>query len=370
MRIKKILGRTVLAAFGLYVLWLGWQIARFKRYESPISTTAQAALTAPPLYEFSGVYHIHSRYSDGWKTVDKIAETAAGAGLDFIILTDHGKPNYASLDAQGWNHGLLVLAGSELSTNRGHMVALGFDRPKNSTAFSQDAEVAVREIVALGGFAIIAHPYSKVRWSWGDLFEYAGIEIIDADSMLKRHPVRSLSYLPALLIKPGFALLKMIDPPEQALRKWDQLLSRRPALGFFSADAHLLYGAIFPVFHLHVLLDKPRSADFETARRQVFDSLRRGSFYSAVDAAADARGFRFWLEAGSLRAIAPFSFAHETVIIHDGKMIHRTRENEVTLPLSGPGVYRAEVYLRERTPLAPGVPWILSNPIYFGRENP
>jgi hypothetical protein len=42
----------------------------------------------------------------------------------------------------------------------------------------------------------------------------------------------------------------------------------------------------------------------------------------------------------------------------------------VTLPLSGPGVYRAEVYLRERTPLAPGVPWILSNPIYFGRENP
>ena len=37
-----------------------------------------------------GAYHIHSQRSDGSGTVDSIAAAAARAGLQFIILTDHG----------------------------------------------------------------------------------------------------------------------------------------------------------------------------------------------------------------------------------------------------------------------------------------
>ena len=184
----------------------------------------------------------------------------------------------------------------------------------------------------------------------GDFAEYSGLEIVDADSMLKRNFIASLPYLPALLIKPELVLLKMIDPPEQTLRKWDELLRRRPLSGYFSADAHFLYSAIFPVFHLHILLEKPLAAEFQDARHQVLEALRRGNFFSAIEAAAEARGFHFWLQGDALRASTPYSFAHETLIIQDGKVIFRTRENDLALPLREPGVYRAEVYLRERTP--------------------
>jgi hypothetical protein len=369
MTLKRIIGRVILLALLIYVLWAGWEVVRFHRYvtPAPADSTAlalsAAASSGPSFYELEGAYHMHSRYSDGRKTVDQIARAAAGAGLDFIVLTDHGRPNFAALDAQGRKEGVLVLAGSEISSNRGHLVALGFDRPDNS--FSSDAEIAAREISERGGFSVIAHPYSKIRWSWGDNFDYSGLEIIDADSMIKGHIVRSLPYYPLLLVKPTLALLKMIVPPDQALRKWDRLLARGPVTGYFSTDAHLFYGAIFPLFHLHVLLDRPPDADFAAARRQIFDALKGGRFYSAVDGAAAARGFRTSLEGGSLRVSAPFSFAHETVIIQDGQEIRRTGENELTLPLSAPGAYRVEVYLRERTPLNPGVPWIISNPVYY-----
>ena len=366
---KRILGRVIPAVILLYFAWLGWQIGHFKRYISD-SRGAEAASAGPGAFEIKGVYHIHSRFSDGRKTVESIAAEAAAEGLDFIILTDHGKPNEASLDAQGRKRGVLVLAGCEISSNRGHLVALGFDRPETGRLFSSDAETAVFEVAALGGFTVIAHPYSKTRWSWGRPAGYAGLEIIDADTMVRRNALRALPYLPALLLRPELTMLKIIDPPEQALRKWDELCRGGPVLGFFSADAHYLYSAIFPVFRLHVTLDQPPAEEFETARRQVFTALKQGRFFSAVDAAAEARGFRFRLQGPSLQLIAPFSFAHETMIIRDGRVIHRTVENGVSIPAPGPGLYRAEVYLREKTPLHPGVPWIVSSPVIVGKEIP
>jgi hypothetical protein len=386
---RKLLLRVLLAAVLFYVAWMGWQILRFQRYEStlpagpaptagpPSSGTAPDASArpagGPAVYEIEGAYHMHSRFSDGRKTVDEIAKIAAQAKLDFIIFTDHGKPNFESLDAQGRKDGVLVLAGSELSVSRGHLVALDFDRPEPGRVFSQNAENAVGEIRALGGFTVIAHPYSKIRWSWGELVEYAGLELLNGDSLVKQNVLAHLAYYPMLLVKPTFALLKMIAPPAAELGKWDQLLARRPGrpmLGFYSVDAHFLYGAIFPLFHLHVLLAAPPAADFETARGQIFAALRDGRFYSAVDAAAAARGFRFRREGPALRVSAPFSFAHETVIIHDGRVMRRTGDNEFAVALEGLGVYRAEVFLRERTPLDGGVPWIAANPIVIGKDAP
>jgi hypothetical protein len=398
MKLRKVVGRLLLSAVLLYVAWMGWQILRFKRYESTLLPASKTTTTgspkvntaspgvvsrgnpkvdiassgAPAVYEIEGAYHMHSRFSDGRKTVDEIAQIAAEAKLDFIIFTDHGKPNFKSLDAQGRKDGVLVLAGSELSVSRGHLVALDFARPESGRVFSQNAENAVGEVRALGGFTIIAHPYSKIRWSWGELVEYAGLELLNGDSLIKQNVLAHLAYYPALLVKPTFALLKMIEPPAAELGKWDQLLARRPGqpmLGFYSVDAHFMYAAAFPLFHLHVLLDAPPAADFETARRQIFAALREGRFYSAIDGAAAARGFRIRREGPALRVSAPFSFAHETVIIHDGRVMHRTRENEFAVALAGPGVYRAEVFLRERTPLDGGVPWIAANPIAIGKDD-
>lgn len=371
MKKKRILF-VLLALFLVYILWLGFILLRFKPNKS-----SQASLS-----EVEGVYHIHSRFSDGRKPVDKIIRVASRVRLDFIILTDHGKPNFDSLLSEGWKEGVLVLAGSELSVSRGHLVALGFKLP--STDFSQNTEQAVHEIAALGGFSIIAHPYSKVRWSWGEFVGYSGIEVINANAMLKRNFIFSLPYLPALLIKPEFYLLKILEDPSLTLKKWDELNNSHQVYGYFSTDAHLLYRPLFSLLHLHLLLEHPLSADFETAKREVYEALRRGKFYNAIDAASKAKGFKFWATNGNkitpmgetlffnspvtLEIEAPFPFAKEVHLLLDGKTILRSLEKTVSFEPTQAGTYRVEVYLKERSPLAHNIPWIVSNPIFLRKD--
>jgi len=132
---KKIL--IILLAFvSIYILWFFLNLLIFRTYKS-------LPTEADPL-EIQGVYHLHTQFSDGRKSVDEIAKLASQADLDFIIITDHGSPNYESYASQGWKEGVLVLAGSELSVSRGHLVALGFNLP--SRKLSQKAEHVAYEI--------------------------------------------------------------------------------------------------------------------------------------------------------------------------------------------------------------------------------
>jgi hypothetical protein len=380
---KKKLLAVVLAILVLYVGWLGFESLGSRPYISTASPApAQNAL------EIEGVYHVHTKFSDGHASVDELTAQASRERLDFLILTDHGNPNFKSLRSQGRKDGVLVLAGSELSVNRGHLVALGFRTPDRN--FSQKAEDAVPEVQALGGFTIIAHPYSKVKWSWGDVSVYSGLEIINADTMFKNNVGRVLPYLPLLLFRSRLPLIRMLEHPETNLKKWDQRGATSAVYGYFSADAHLYYRAIFSLLRLHVLLDEPLADGFDPAAGQVYSALRKGRFFNAIEAAAGARGFRFKAlaaggaafrmgdtisareaaAAGTIRfeARAPFSFLTEIHIVHDGRTIASTRDDVLTAEAQGPGVYRVEVFLKERSALAADIPWIISNPIFLRKD--
>ena len=374
LRKKKIL-LSILALFLLYIIWLSFNLLRFRTYKAP-------ALKPSPL-EIEGVYHIHTAFSDGRKSLDEIAKLASQADIDFIILTDHGNPNHESYSSQGWKEGVLVLAGSELSVSRGHLVALDFELPSRN--FSQNTEDAFYEIRAGGGFSIISHPYSKVRWSWGKFIEYSGIEIINVDSMLRINILASIPSLPALLIKPEYALLNMFDSPHRNLRKWDELNDLHPIYGYFSLDAHLLYRPALNLLRLHLLVRTPLSEDFDTAKHQVYEALRKGRFYNSIYAAAHAYGFGFSAEEEGGKTVpmgstvmfdspvilnieAPFPFAKEIHLVHNGKRIFRSTEESVSYEAAHPGTYRVEVYLTERSPLGKKIPWIVSNPIFLRKD--
>ena len=377
---KKRLFAGFIFLLGLYVLWFGSILLRQRaRREMP-------AEKRPSTHEIQGVYHIHTTFSDGRQPLEKVVTAASRQHLDFIILTDHGNPNRASLAGQGWKENVLVLAGSELSVSRGHLVALDF-RPPDRT-FAQNAEEAVQEVAAEGGFTVIAHPFSKTRWSWGGFAGYAGIEIADSDSMIKRNFWRAIPYLPALLLSPRIFLLKTLKRPSQSLRKWDEMGAKQAVYGYFSADAHLAYDTLFSCFRLHVFLGEPLAGKFEQARAQVFNSLRRGAFYCAVDSARPAGGFTFWAESrgsrfpmGSavplassprvqLRAEAAFPFAVQTRLLRDGEVVLRSEGPAISFPSVRPGAYRIEIYLQGGSPLARDFPWIISNPIYLREDGP
>ncbi len=370
---RRIVLAVVAVAVALYLGWLGFSALRFKPY---------LVKPVPGGQEIEGVYHLHTRFSDGRADVASIARDAAAAGLSFVILTDHGHPNLGSLAAQGWKSGVLVLSGSELSVSRGHLVALDFQAPRRP--FPQNAEESMRGIREQGGFTVIAHPYSKVRWNWEQKEEPSGLEIINGDAELRYHLLRSLPWLPALLFSPRLALIKMVGAPATALAKWDQLNASGRVYGYYAADAHILYKPLLNFVRVHIFLKQPLAKDFAAARTQVFEALRTGKFYNAVDAAGQARGFRFWAARKrrrfpmgsevrgqlplSLRVRAAYRFPKEVRLLRDGAVVATTSRNVLSYRATMPGTYRVEVYLRGRTPLGSRVPWILSNPIFL-REN-
>lgn len=396
MRSLRILRRLLLLGLAVYALWIGWRTLAYRRYgvaETEALRGARAAAAwGPREHELEGVYHVHSRFSDGKRTVDKIAAVAAETGLDFVVLTDHGAPNRDSLAAAGRREGVLILPGTEISSNRGHLAALGFDPPARD--FSRSAEGAAAEAAALGGFTVLAHPYSKTRWSWGEWAGYSGLELLNADSEARRDLPRLLLFSPLLLIRPDAALLALVGSPRRETEAWDRWGSGRLVTAYYAADAHLAYRMLFRLFRIHVLLPERPAEEFEAARRQVFGALQAGRFYSAVEAAAEADGFRYWAvqsgrilpmgstvtlgpgrgpgQAEPVRLIVrtPYRFRHEIRLLRDGRPTASSEGPELVFEAGEAGTYRAEVFLRERTPLRQEVAWISSNPILLRKETP
>ena len=85
---------------------------------------AASVTSLPPASTLRGAFHIHSNRSDGSGSVDAIAAAAARAGLQFIIVTDHGDGTRAP-DAPAYRSGVLTIDGVELNTTAGHYAAFG-----------------------------------------------------------------------------------------------------------------------------------------------------------------------------------------------------------------------------------------------------
>ncbi|MDP2391179.1 MAG: PHP domain-containing protein, partial [Acidobacteriota bacterium] len=104
-----------------------------------------------------GAYHVHSDRSDGSGSLDEIAQAAGRAGLQFVIVTDHGDGTRAP-EAPQYRHGVLVIDAVELNTASGHLVALGM--PAAPYPLAGTAGDVMADVRRLGGFGIAAHPDS------------------------------------------------------------------------------------------------------------------------------------------------------------------------------------------------------------------
>jgi hypothetical protein len=335
-----------------------------------------------------GVVHVHTTFSDGGGTPEEVVRAAKTAGLAFVAITDHN--NLDAKPFEGYHEGVLVLVGSELSTPVGHVLGVGLDRDP-AWRFNGDGLDALLDVRDLGGIPFAAHPFSArsdLRWTGWNLPGPWGIEVLNGDSEARRAGPRLL--LPAALyrLNPGYALLRSLVPPEEALRRWDEMLAKRDVIALAGADAHSRlaltkrlavrfpsYEALFAQARDYLLLDRPLSGDAAADRAAVLAAIGRGRFYIGLDAIAPADGFTFTVEDGgggrstmgdhvapaaSLRGIAGGRVPEGTrlVLLRDGRPVgEATGRLDVALP--GPGVYRVEARV-------PGfsVPWVVSNPVY------
>jgi len=112
----------------------------------------------------AGDLHAHTLHSDGLMTVPELAKFAAGRGLDFLAVTDHNTvSHHAELPAAAAAHGITLLPGQELTTERGHANAFGdigwvdFREPPDEWLAMTERE---------GGMLSVNHPYGgHVSWT-------------------------------------------------------------------------------------------------------------------------------------------------------------------------------------------------------------
>ena len=109
----------------------------------------------PATKTYKGAIHLHTRYSDGSGKVHDIIKAAQNAGLDYIIISDHGELLPEQIRFRGWHKNVLVIYGVELSAcffGRRHFLALGVDShlPYHKKPFEQKLVDIERD----GGFSL------------------------------------------------------------------------------------------------------------------------------------------------------------------------------------------------------------------------
>jgi len=107
--------------------------------------------------------HVHSVHSpDGRASVDALVGRAPAVGLDGLALTDHnttrGHERLGELRSR--HPALRLLAGVEVSTSDGHLLAYGLQEPPPP---HRPVEETVEWVTSRGGVPVLAHPFRLVH---------------------------------------------------------------------------------------------------------------------------------------------------------------------------------------------------------------
>jgi PHP domain len=351
--------------------------------------------TAMPSAVVNGAYHMHTDRSDGTGSVDDVAKAAARAGLAFVIITDHGDATRPP-DAPAYRHGVLCIDAVEISTDGGHLVALGLTGPAPYPLGGAARDV-IDDVHRLGGAAIAAHPDSpkpELRWRGGA--DVDGIEWLSADSEWRDESSgRLLAAAARSTVRGAETLVSLFARPRRTLQRWDSAARSHRVFGLAAVDAHARIGwdeteeprrwtlikwpsyfTMFRTLTQSVVLDAPLAGDAPADARRLLDAIRQGRSFSVVagiarpgllDFGASQSGVPVPMGGELPEPGAPATF-HVTVpgapgarvaLMQNGREVATARGTLVYSGPSSPGPFRAEVYLG-----ATGVPWLASNPIF------
>jgi hypothetical protein len=351
-----------------------------------------------------GVFHVHTRRSDGTGTVGDVAAAAARAGLQFVIVTDHGDGTRPP-DPPAYRSGVLVIDAVELSTTGGHYAALGLGRTPYPLA-GEPRDVA-EDVHRLGGFGIATHPLSEkadLRWrDWGVRVD--AVEWLNGDSLWRDAPASRLALAAwGYFARPVASIARLYQRPPM-LARWDGLPRSDRVVALAGTDAHARLGfrdspepyenpiylkvpsytVAFEVASLRVRLGQPLTRNPSADAAAVVGAIRAGRVHSVVDGLGRGAAFEFSASSGGaaageggqvpltdpavVRVRSNPPAGGWVVLYRDGAQVHRVQDQELVYASDRPGAYRAEVWV-PAVGRAGLVPWIVGNPIVVGQVEP
>jgi len=335
-----------------------------------------------------GAIHIHSRYSDGSDSMEKIIAAAKTAALDFVMVTDHNILKAKQLGWEGWHDGVLVVVGCEISARQGHCVAFSISDCRRLHKLPPPQYLA--KVKQQGGTAYVAHPKGNVKpefalklseWQHWENPDYDGMEIWSYmhDWIEGCHICNLREYLR----NPGDYVT---GPPAGILQLWDKLAAKRRIVGIGALDNH---AANFPIRKLPWAIVKifPHEFCFRTVRTHIItpplkhepedvqtllDAMHKGRCFMDYAPLGDATGFRFtathegreYQTGDEVHGGAAVDFhVHspcpaDIVLLRNGLAEASEEGTELHHTADGaPAVYRVEARIKGR-------PWLFTNHIY------
>ncbi|MCX7875977.1 MAG: CehA/McbA family metallohydrolase [Melioribacteraceae bacterium] len=348
------------------------------------------------MFEYVGVLHIHSVFSDGSGEIVEIVESAKECELDFLIITDHNTLRALNEGFEKWYGNILLLVGCEINDkqNLNHLLAFGINETISTRIPAKEYTKIVNES---GGIGIIAHPFEKrssmkehppYPWTEWESEDFHGIEIWNHMSEWMEGLTEQNKY--NYFLHP---LKSIVAPTSETLQKWDELNQKRKVVGIGGVDAHahkvnLLgfvelevfpYKVLFKSIRTHVLLDtslenSKLKNDFLFAKEKIYNSIKEGNCFVSNYYHGDAKGFRFYAKHKGkifpMGSSIDFTNGIELKIevpnenpsiklIHNGNEIANENKSKLNYKINEKGAYRVEVYLNENA-------WIFSNHIRIG----
>jgi len=344
-----------------------------------------------------GILHVHTNASCGSGSLTQVIAAAKAASLSFLAVSDHNIAISNAAVAAADPPEFAVIEGEEVSTSSGHYLALGItDAWRRGTSY--DARSLMASTRKAGAVNFVAHPFGlREKWRDWSVPDYDGLEIFNNDAIWRKNTIFDL--FNAFILYPvdsRLALLRLARTPHENLAKWDELQQTRPVAGICGSDAHAAinvsghiiarfpgYLSVFSLIREHALLPPSPATDAgETSATAILTALKNGNSFCALDDLYPADGFTQTvtmttnasaatptshttgpnsaaLTAGPGNSIpfAPGATFHVALpagappalirVLRDGQEIATQQANSLDLPLPGPGLYRAEAYLRQ-----------------------
>ena len=410
---------TTKVLFLLLALYMVGGFVATRMVQDPVDYSLGGAAVAAPVLPTAapgrtlvrGAISVHTgRSHDAEGTLEEVAEAAAAAGLDFVILGDHvgdwAEGGAGLLDPTRLQ-GVLLVPGLELPVkDAGRVLAVGMDTLPREWLGS--VEELVAEVDEGDGFLSIVHPRSpRGRERWDGLGR-PGIDAWESFDVSEMARLRQDELWVGYRIAAILASMATGRGHESIAHFWKEGTETQALLAYDSVRAstptaltgglnhhpkarilgHLVpaYAPFFRTVVNHVRLREPLADDPFQARAQLLAALRTGRLFVTLGDGGDVPDFDVWADdggatttmgergvwtgSGVLGIRVPASTGRVAVrILRDGAeaaWLDARGGDALGWTIPGPGSYRVELF--EPGWKVGGLrlgfrPWIVSNPV-------
>jgi len=359
------------------------------------------------VYDYKGVINVHTDLSIGSAAPSFVISSAATAGLDFLIFTDLNLFNMPTT-FESYHGKLLVFSAGKYSYLDSRLIYYSVNQESIGSNLGE-AQVKLADLLSQNQGAnkdsllILAHPY-KAGFSWNGEIPTGldGFELLNVKSLSHRAWEKSkISSLWSIFLypfNPSLAMLRLFSEPTDEIALFDKLSQQRRINMYAGTEAsaralplanYLMhfpsYKRSFDIMSNHILLRSELTGSFNNDKVKVFNALKNGNFYLALDLMGDTKGFTATLDDSSKSYLmgsqvklskhlmmnvklpaVPKDF-YEIVVYRNGEKIQNINKPEFSLPITLPGTYRVQVRVSPLLPLPDAkqwITWIYTNPFY------